>query len=47
MSCGQKFLLLCGVTKGNLKLSLEVVRHSKRDKLFHYGCMMHSCEKIA
>jgi len=47
MSLGEKFLLLCGMEKGRLKMSLQVVRQIKQDRFFHYGCAMDECEKIA
>lgn len=47
MSQGQKFLLVCKLKSSRLKLDLQVVRHARHDKKFHYGCLMHACEKIA
>jgi|SaaInlStandDraft_1057018.scaffolds.fasta_scaffold12573_3 hypothetical protein len=47
MNKGQRFRVVCPLKKGRLSLTLKVVRFSKIDRAFRYGCEMSLCEKSA
>jgi hypothetical protein len=47
MSVGEKFTVLCLSTTSKVAFDLKVVRNSKLDGTFRYGCEMSTFEKIA